>query len=166
MERHGLEWHEYEWNFFFSFHFISFSFWVNCSFKGIHHEAIMNDSHCSSAHTAAFTIQMELSQKRNKTQSFILGVWAGQKNRWLQQMLSSQSRCRETKSLAQAQCLKPGFYCSGLSENNLRRGSHLEHCHNPHNIQAQTITKLLLLDASHYSSYSKVPDGILWNIAN
>lgn len=52
----------------------SLRFWVNCSFKGIHHAAIMNYFHCSSAHTAAFTIQMELSQKRNKTQSYILGV--------------------------------------------------------------------------------------------
>jgi len=107
---------------------------------------------------------MELSQKRNKKVIF----WVCELVRRIGDCSKclAQSRCRDTKSLAQAQCLKPGFYCSGLSENNLRRDSRLEHCHNPHNIQAQTITKWLLLDASHYSSYSKVPDGILWNMAN
>lgn len=108
---------------------ISFHFWVNCSFKGIHHAAIINYSHCSSAPTAAFTIQMELSQKRNKTVIF----WVCELVRRIGDCSKclAQSRCRDTKSLAQAQCLKPGFYCSGLSENNLRRDSHLEHCHNP-----------------------------------
>lgn len=66
----------------------SFNFWASCSFKGSHHAAIINDSRCSSAPTAAFTIQMELSQKGNKT-SYILGLWAGQEKGWLQQLLSS-----------------------------------------------------------------------------
>lgn len=48
-------------------------FWASCSFKGSR-AAIINDSHCSSAPTAAFTIQMELSQKGNETQSYILGL--------------------------------------------------------------------------------------------
>ncbi len=79
----------------------------NGSFKGSHHAAIKNNSHCSSAPTAAFTIQMELSQKiRHKV---IFCVCELDRRKTDCSKGSALTRCRDSKRLAQAPCLKLAF---------------------------------------------------------